>query len=193
MILMPHPRDFTSGRYKIRIDRNRQPPDRRRPAALGAARAVRHGDASVGSRSCPTTTSARSSATSRRCRRDSPPSSRSQSRAATPVPPSPESVDARRSRVREAAVRQVPRRRRARHRRRGDVVRGRLGLSAARRRPERTVDLPRRATAADVFMRFRAGMSGTPMPSYQGTGNRRRDVGPRELRRLDARESRCGR
>ena len=167
------------------LDRNRQPADRRRSAALGAAGPVRHVRCRPGRRCCPTTTSATSSRTSRRSRRDS------RRTAAEPVvrsapqsPTSPESVDARRGGVREAAVRQLPRHRRARHRRHGHDVRRRLAAAAPRRRPHRAVDLPRRRDVARRLHAIPHRHVRHADAVVQGRGDRRRDVGPRQLRRV---------
>ncbi len=46
--LTPHPRDFTSAKYKIRSTETRQRADRRRSDAVGASGSVRHRDAGVG-------------------------------------------------------------------------------------------------------------------------------------------------
>ena len=45
-------------------------------------------------------------------------------------------------------------------------VRGRLAAAAARRRSHRAVDVPRRRRPRDIYLRFRTGMTGTPMPSF---------------------------
>ncbi len=40
------------------------------------------------------------------------------------------------------------------------------------------------ATSRDIYLRFRTGMTGTPMPSFADAASDARDVGPRQLRRI---------
>ena len=86
--------------------------------------------------------------------------------------------------VREAAVRQVPRHRRPRHRRGRDDVRGRLAAAAARRGSHRAVDVPRRRHVARHLPALPHRHVRHADAVVQGRGERRRDVGPRQLRRL---------
>ena len=165
---VPRPRDFTAGRYKIRTTETGSVPtddDLMRIGAQGPATARR----------CPAWETLLSDAEIRDVvsyiKTFSP---RFATRAAAAgrrsAPASPTLARqrrARRSGLRQAAVRQVPRQRRARHRRGRDDVRGRL------EQPLRAADLTEPwtfrggATARDIYMRFRTGMSGTPMPSFK--------------------------
>ena len=46
------------------------------------------------------------------------------------------------------------------------------------------------ATARDIYLRFRTGMAGTPMPSFADAASDSRDVGPRQLRRVAGAQTR---
>ena len=87
--------------------------------------------------------------------------------------------------LRQAAVRQMPRHRRPRHGRR----RHRRSKTNARQ-PLRAADLTEPwtfrggATSRDVYIRFRTGMIGHPDAVVRRRRDGRRDVGPRQLRRL---------
>ena len=148
------------------LDRNRQRADRRR-----SDRSVRrglYGTAMPGwDRILSDATSRRRRSTSRRCRRSSRAAAAGRSRSAPASPSSPDEHRARPAGLRQAAVRQVPRHRRPRHRR------GRRPtFEDDWRQPLRAADLTEPwtfhggATSRDIYLRFRTGMTGTPMPSF---------------------------
>ena len=163
--------------------RNRQPPDRRRSDPIRFRRARLHGDAGL----------ARHPA-----RRRDPRRRRLHQVAVAPVrgrggagsharsrdAPHARERRARLARVPDAAVRQVPRRGRPRHGRRHHRLPGRLGPAAARRRSHRTVDVPGRRRAARHLPAFPHRHVGHADAVVQGSRERRRHVGPRELHRV---------
>ena len=136
---------------------------------LGAAGPLRHGDAGVGHASSPTPTSATSSPTSSRCRRSSRPS------AAKPIAASALSVDELARRASRAAPTVYDKLQCGKCH--GTDGRGTGAVATTFeddwRQPLRAADLTEPwtfhggATSRDIYMRFRTGMSGTPMPSFK--------------------------
>ena len=165
--------------------RNRHVPTDDDLIAIGASRSLRHRDARLGSDPEPTPTSPTSCSTSSRCRRGFNPKQPKPVAIGRREPPELAGQPrARRAGIREAAVRQVPWHRRPRHRRGDHHVRGRLADAAARRRPHRTVDVSRRRDVARHLPAVPHRHDRHADAFLRGRGERRRDVGPRQLRRV---------
>ena len=164
---MPRPRDFTFGRYKIRSTETGSV-----PTDEDLMRTVRQGlygtrDAGVADESCRTPTSVTSSVHQDLVAAHSPREPPEPVAPAPPVPSSPESVRAAQSVYDRLqcgkchgddghGTGQRPRRSRT------------TGAAAAMPRTSpnrgRSTAVPRRR---EIYMRFRTGMSGTPMPSFK--------------------------
>ena len=181
--LMPRPRDFTTGRYKIRsTETGTMPTD---DDLIGSVRQGLYGTAMPGWDRILSDGDIR--AVVQYVKSLSPQFARAAAAADRHRRRPAELAGQRRARpagLRQAAVRQVPRHRRPRHRRGRDHVRGRLAAAAARRRPHRAVDVPRRRDVARHLPALPHRHDRHADAVVHGRGERRRDVGPRQLRRL---------
>ena len=166
-LLTPRPRDFTTGRYKIRSTETGSLPTDEDLAALGPPGAVRHGDARLADdaarRRHPSRRRVREVAFAALRGRDAAPIA-----IGAPVAHLADERDARarrftRSCSAESATAPTAAAPGAMSTEFEDDWRQPL----LRRRSHRAVDVPRRLDVARVYMRFRAGMSGTPMPSFK--------------------------